>query len=89
MGKIMSIRGSAALLALMLLTLSSAHALVVDEFFSQSQSQYRAGIEALENERYEEAISLGREYVNLAPKGGKRPPDSRVGVVRTGPTRGD
>ena len=66
----MSIRGSAALLALMLLTLSSAHALVVDEFFSQSQSQYRAGIEALENERYEEAISLGREYVNLAPKEG-------------------
>ncbi|TDT43365.1 tetratricopeptide repeat protein [Halospina denitrificans] len=64
----MRIRSSAALLALMLLTLSSAHALVIDRFFPQPPSQYRPGIEALENERYQEAISLGEEYARLAPK---------------------
>ena len=67
----MNSRVPALLLAILLLTQSSAHALVMDEFFPQSRSQYRAGVEALENERYPEAIALGREYVRQEPGEGR------------------
>lgn len=67
----MSIRGPTIVLALALVTLAPAHALVIDEVFPQSGSQFRAGVEALEDERYPEAISLGREYVRLAPNEGR------------------